>query len=1360
MKRFLIYLLSGLLCQVSFCNGQQHLFRLLNTQNGLYNNQVRFIQQLTDGRILSYTEGMFNLYNGFYFEQLSCDLTHTIPLGMHNQCTAYDGGNGLLWAKDFFRLYLFDTRTYRFCTDIKERFKNAQIKEPFRDFILDDDKNAWIITESDHLYRYDWKNKAKFIYQLSPEEKTEGIKIQEVIQGGPFHLIFMNNGRIYCWEEKTARIISIDDTHNDGVPSDYFRVKGLRQDTQHLLLAFGNQTGILYQYNIYTREWKKILECQYINDIQKDRKGQIWLGGKSELFCLSPDLKIRLQLDHFQLLHNSTVSDDIMSILIDSNQQLWLGMGASGILQAISSENYLQNYSNLASSHAASNLIRSLQPYNKNELLAGTMGGLFLFNTSDKTYRVFRNELSNTYCTDIKRDNKGRYWISSRRGLLCLDGKAVTIYNRQRLKQMTSEIVRFSLPLADGRILLCNGLKDIILFNPETEHCIRPDLHSPEFERCRALSFAIEITPGQIILGSQSGIFSFHTDRNKLTDLDWVKPWEKFSNKYNCAYIKDNRLWIGTQNGLLYHNCITKQTVRLSTEDGLPNNCIQGIISTPENDYWISTSNGISKLRPQNDSNFVVVRLGKADGAPSCEMMEQSIAIMPDKHVYVGSVNGITDISPETTTYPDKTLKPYLVGLRIMNHEINNEGIFQDRQILPEGMTHTNKIILKYNENFIDFRFSALNYEMPQRTYYRYRLDGVDKTWNYSISATGLCTASYTSLSPGTYHLQVQASLGPEKWGETNEWVLEIKPPFWKTWWAYTLYTILSIALAAFIIELYIADKRSRMIAEQETLKRQREQQLDELKFRFFTNISHEFRTPLALIITPLELLIKRTTNESIKNELEKILHSAKDLLSLVNQLLDFRRLEQKGEQLKPAAVSIKSFIESNVSRFNELTKEKHINLVCECQFTDEDIFYLDSEKITRVINNLLSNAIKFTSEGGLISIQAGWTGISQTHPEPDGISISVSDTGIGIHKKDLNNIFERFYQSDNQNDGEHLNTGSGIGLHLSKGYVELHHGTIKAVSEEGKGSRFTIWLPLSEHAVQEKSTVTQQQTTGTLPNDSQSTSSEVQNSSPTEEANTILIVEDNESFRHFMRELLHNDYNILLASDGQEGLEMAQHYNPDLIISDVMMPRMDGYALCRAIKSDAQCSHIPFVLLTAKNSSESRSGAYDAGADSFIAKPFDIDVLTSRIHQLLEQKLKRQESFIHEVKIDPKEITISDIDEEFIKKAVDCVEKNIENPDYSVESLSTDIGVDRSHLYRKMQAIVGLKPSEFIRNIRLKRAAYLLENSKYPVQQISLMVGFNTPRYFSLYFKETYGMTPSQYLQQKRAQNNRHSEA
>lgn len=389
MKRFLIYLLSGLLCQVSFCNGQQHLFRLLNTQNGLYNNQVRFIQQLTDGRILSYTEGMFNLYNGFYFEQLSCDLTHTIPLGMHNQCTAYDGGNGLLWAKDFFRLYLFDTRTYRFCTDIKERFKNAQIKEPFRDFILDDDKNAWIITESDHLYRYDWKNKAKLIYQLSPEEKTEGIKIQEVIQGGPFHLIFMNNGRIYCWEEKTARIISIDDTHNDGVPSDYFRVKGLRQDTQHLLLAFGNQTGILYQYNIYTREWKRILECQYINDIQKDRKGQIWLGGKSELFCLSPDLKIRLQLDRFQLLHNGTVSDDIMSILIDSNQQLWLGMGASGILQAISSENYLQNYPNLASSHAASNLIRSLQPYNKNELLAGTMGGLFLFNTSDKTYRVF-----------------------------------------------------------------------------------------------------------------------------------------------------------------------------------------------------------------------------------------------------------------------------------------------------------------------------------------------------------------------------------------------------------------------------------------------------------------------------------------------------------------------------------------------------------------------------------------------------------------------------------------------------------------------------------------------------------------------------------------------------------------------------------------------------------------------------------------------------------------------------------------------------------------------------------------------------------------------------------------------------------
>ena len=535
-------------------------------------------------------------------------------------------------------------------------------------------------------------------------------------------------------------------------------------------------------------------------------------------------------------------------------------------------------------------------------------------------------------------------------------------------------------------------------------------------------------------------------------------------------------------------------------------------------------------------------------------MMEQSITAMPDGHVYVGGLNGITDIPPQATDYGHESLRPTLVGLRVMNHPINNEGTFHNRQLLPEGLSYTRHLHLKYNENFIEMKFSALNYDAPQHTHYRYRLEGVDKTWHLSSEPTGVCTAIYTSLTPGTYTLQVQAAMGSTSWGTTAEWQITVEPPLWKTWWAYAIYLIAALTLLYYIIELYIADKRSRMMAEQENLKRQKEQHLDELKFRFFTNISHELRTPLTLIITPLELLIRKAGDSSLKNDLEKILGNARDLLRLVNQLLDFRRLEQKGEQLKLLTVQIKPFIEDNVNHFCQLAYERHIGLSCECAFGQEDLFRLDAEKMTRVLNNLLSNAMKFTPEGGFITVQAGWQESSPAGEGPNGICITVSDTGIGIPAEDLKNIFVRFYQSEGTQ-SHPMNTGSGIGLHLVKGYMDLHKGEITVESTPGKGTRFTLLLPAQPP--QTSSSNSQVAIKSKLPD------TEKASESPVPEGNkvTVLVAEDNEQFRTFMKDLLRQEFTVLTDADGQEGLAMAREYGPDLIISDVMMPHMDGYA-------------------------------------------------------------------------------------------------------------------------------------------------------------------------------------------------------
>lgn len=1254
MKNFWILIITATLLSLPYrSSSSTERFRLLDTGNGLFNNQVRFLTQMEDGKILVCTEGMFNVYNGNSFEPLACDLTYTVPLGMHNLCTSYDGGNGLLWAKDFYRLYLINTRTGRFCHDIKERFEAARLTEAFNDFILDHDRNAWIITESGKLYRYDWKKPAKQVYEPRPEEKSRGIRVKEVMQAGPFHLIFLNTGRMLVWEEKSGRIVGEDSTVATPAPSEYFRTAWLQADKEHLLISVSHTEGYLYLYNIYTREWKEILKGKAINDIKKCKDGCFWLGGNQTLIKLSPRFELLQETHRLELTGNESVTDFIMSVLVDDRQGLWLGLSSSGILRAVPPGKYMEYYINEEVAHEEGRMIRSLCPYDGRHLLVGTMEGIYLFDTARKI---------------------------------------------------------------------------------------------PELNRSRAMSFAIEIKPGQLIIGGQNGLFGYEIARRKLQRLAWIVPWERYSTKYNCAYAEGTSVWIGTQNGLICHDFRTKETLRLSTENGLPNNCIQGITADAEGKLWVSTSNGIGRINRNADGTFSIARLDGKDGVQYGEMMEQSITAMPDEHVYVGGLNGITDIAPQATDYGHENLRPTLVGLRVMNHPINNEGTFRDRQLLPEGLSYTRHLYLKHNENFIEMKFSALDYDTPQHTHYRYRLEGVDKTWNLTSEPTGICTASYTSLTPGRYTLQVQAAMGSTPWGSAAEWQITVEPPLWKTWWAYAIYLIAALALLYYIIELYIADKRSRMMAEQENLKRQKEQHLDELKFRFFTNISHELRTPLALIITPLELLIRKAGDSALKSELEKILGNARDLLRLVNQLLDFRRLEQNGEQLKLSTVQIKPFIEDNVNHFGSLAHEQHIGLSCECAFGQEDLFRLDAEKMTRVLNNLLSNAMKFTPEGGFITVQAGWQEIFPGGEGPNGIHITVSDTGIGIPAEDLKNIFVRFYQSEGTQ-SHPVNTGSGIGLHLVKGYMDLHKGEITVESTPGKGTRFTLLLPAQPP--QTAASDSQAAIGSTLPDTEKATES------PVPEGNkvTVLVAEDNEQFRTFMKDLLGQDFTVLTAVDGQEGLAMAREYGPDLIISDVMMPHMDGYAFCRAVKDDVQCCHIPFILLTAKNSSESRSGAYEAGADSFIAKPFDIDVLHSRIRQLLEQRERRLASFRKGTHINPKEITITSLDEKLIQKALECIEKNMDNTEYNVEALSTDMGLERSSLYRKMQAIAGQTPTEFMRSIRLKRAARLLESGQYSVQEISWMVGFNTPRYFSSYFKEMFSMTPSAYAARNRKQ-------
>ena len=515
-------------------------------------------------------------------------------------------------------------------------------------------------------------------------------------------------------------------------------------------------------------------------------------------------------------------------------------------------------------------------------------------------------------------------------------------------------------------------------------------------------------------------------------------------------------------------------------------------------------------------------------------------------------------------------------------------------------------------------------------------------------------------------------------WGPESAFKIVIHPPFWDTLAARFFYAILVILLIFGLIYVINRRNRQKMIRMQEEEALKQKEELDQMKFRFFTNISHELRTPLTLIITPLDMVIRRLTDDAMKKQLNTIYKNAQNLLSLVNQLLDFRKLEMKGERLHLMNGDMEEFIVSAYNNFMPMAVEKHLNFVNQSEHRALYMFF-DRDKVHKIVNNLLSNAFKYTPQGGTVNLQLATEEIE----ERNYVRISVSDTGIGISESDLPYIFDRFYQVGNEGDEK---IGSGIGLHLVREYVNIHGGRIKVDSQE---------------------------------------------------------------FRTFLKEQLEDFYQIIEAADGEEGERKAIEENPNLIISDIMMPKVDGIELCRRIKTNVQTSHIPVILLTARTADDIKINSYEVGADSYMSKPFNFDMLMVRIEKLIEQQEKRKQEFRKNIEVNPSAITITSVDEQLIQKCLEYIEKNMDNPEYGVEELSGDLGMVRMSLYRKLQSITGHTPTDFIRSIRLKRAAQLLQGSQLPIVEIANRVGFSSPSYFSKCFREMFGMLPKQYAEE-----------
>jgi signal transduction histidine kinase/DNA-binding response OmpR family regulator len=816
-------------------------------------------------------------------------------------------------------------------------------------------------------------------------------------------------------------------------------------------------------------------------------------------------------------------------------------------------------------------------------------------------------------------------------------------------------------------------------------------------------------------------------------------------------------LWVGTKGGGL--DRLDKQTglfSHITEKQGLPNKVVYGILSDEFNNLWLSTNRGLAQFNPKTGTfhNFT-----KGDGLQDDEFNTNSFVKTPSGRLLFGGVHGLTAFrAKDVVRVSGVAPQAHLIGLKVNNEPVMVGG---PDGILTEGIEFTKRIELAHDQNLLTLEFGVMDYANSAKNRYRYRLEGIDQDW---VEAGTNRFANYAQLPNGNYTLQMMGSANGDVWSKPIDLQIQVHPPFYRSWWAYLLYMLVLTAIGW---QLY-RFQTQRLLLQQQVVFEQKEAsrlaELDTLKTQFFANISHEFRTPLTLILGPIEQAIQDYAHDA---RFPLIQHNANRLLSLINQLLDLSKLE--AGQLRPEAErgDIAAFFRTLASSFIPLAESRQVRFLF-TQDREEQQADFDRDKIDKIVTNLLANAFKFTPAGKEV-----YMNIRYRNANPSGtVQITVEDTGIGIAPEHVARIFERFYQVDAK--ANRPFEGTGIGLALVHQLVKVLGGTIQVASIEDVGTSFTVTLPLvTGKQPDENARLTQlsSATAGPIKKDGDyvdsrtdpapapSMGSEEGNSSgpigtPTGNENILLIIDDNADIRAYVRSIFEVDYQIIEAGDGQDGLDKATASLPNVVICDLMMPQLDGFGFCKALKGGEATSHIPVVMLTAKATIEDRIEGLELGADDYLTKPFNRIELQVRVRNLIGQRQRLYRHFKTQAAdstsaVNPLQLTertLLKAEQQFMDRLTTLVMQQIDNADFTVEKLAEGVNMSRVQLHRKLKALANTTATDFIRQIRLTKAAELLQTGEQSVSQVAYSVGFDNLSYFAKVFQEHYGVLPSYY--------------
>jgi len=1356
---FLLHVAQGLVAQ-------DYRFAHIDVFDGLSHNQVKTLLKDRMGFLWIGTSSGLNRFDGYsikVYRKDPSDPSSLINNTVHRIFEFPDGKLGIMTSAG---LCFYDPAREQFSTDasfISDIFNGDP--NTFTEVQNDKRGRYWFIARDFGLICHDTLQNRSIHIKHDPDDTTS-IATNNVTSflahaDGSYWIVH-SNGILENLQQAgpafkvTKRYTFIQDAVNGKNQS--FICYLMNDSDGHLWINSTTDLGAFYFnpakqsiQHLHTKSKTGRLSSNLVTQIVQDNKGYIWIatdhGGINVID--KTDFSVRYLLNNpenpYSLSQNS-----ILSLYKDDEGIIWIGTYKRGLNYYHENIMRFPLYNRHSEPHGLpyEDVNIFLEDDSGNLWIGTNGGGLLYFNRQSGRFTSYRhkpndrNSLSSNVIVSMCLDHENKLWIGTYfGGLNCFDGKRFERFQHDPRDTLSLSGKSVWEIYEDSQSRLWIGTLEggLNQFDRTSKKFIRYPVGGTDEVQSTYISAITADRDGNLWIGTSHGIDIMMKGSDKFVHYGSVKNDASTllgRNIYDIQQDSKGRIWIGTDGGLSIFNAAEKTFTTFTEKDGLPDNSILTVVEDEEGDLWLSTPNGLSRVRLQSGSPQIaeVRNYTQSDGLQGLHFNEDAAFRTKKGELIFGGANGFNIFKPSqlgrNLNKPKVILSDFQLFNRslVPNHENDGDGL------LKESILQTNFIELPASENVFSIEFAALNFFQAEKNVYKYKLEGFNNAWLQADPKSRKVT--YTNLDGGDYVFRVIAGNNDGVWNEEGVSLqIRVLPPFWKSNTAFVLYAIFIILVLLGTRRLIQQRERMSFAIKQERQEALRMHELDMMKIKFFTNVSHEFRTPLSLILSPVDDLIKESTNPDHKKRLSLIQRNAKRVLNLVNQLLDFRKLEVHEIKFQPSHGDIVHFIKETVHSFSDLSEKKDIKINFVTNVPSLETIF-DQDKLEKILFNLLSNAFKFTPSKGAVSIVVE----ANTNTEPKFIEIKVADTGIGIAPDKLDRIFDRFFQ--NELPKSMVNQGSGIGLSITKEFVRIHGGTITVHSAVGEGTSFTVRLPLNE-IVQVASEV--------LPDADESQNKPVNTASLTNERPVILLVEDNEDFRFYLKDNLQVHYTIVEASSGDEGWKMSLSHFPDLIVSDVMMPGMNGFELCQKIKSDRRVSHIPIVLLTAKTGDSERLEGIESGADDYIHKPFNYEILESRIRNMIGQREKLRNALSMQAGIKASELQITSLDEQFIKNAIGIIEKNVSNPDFTVVDLSRELAISRAHFFKKVHSLTGKSPLEFIRSIRMQHAAQLLEKSQLSVAEVAYKVGFNSPKSFAKYFREIYHVLPSAYAAGKR---------